>query len=132
MLSGTTLLLLLFTLAETFADNILLRRALRLRKLTENTHLRVKSELKQHQSLRQAAYEPFVRPVMLGVTQPIVIGLNLYAPLVYALLYVFLESLPLIYLVPKPSGYGIDAGELGIVFFMLNITCWMTYGLYWS
>ena len=42
-------------------------------------------------------------------------------------MYVWLEGLPLIYSTPRPSGYGFNLGELGIVFSCLSLTAGLAF-----
>ena len=63
-------------------DNILLKRAKRLRKLTGNPHLHSQSELDQAaMSKKEIAYESLVRPILL-TTEPAVLFSNIYIGLV--------------------------------------------------
>ncbi|KAJ8091808.1 hypothetical protein PM082_021044 [Marasmius tenuissimus] len=84
-------------LPETFAANILLKRARRLRKLTGNPHLRSQSELDQaNLSKKEVAFEALVRPIML-ITEPAVLFSNLYIGLVYSVFYLWFEAFPLVF-----------------------------------
>ena len=76
ILSGTVLVFLFFTLPETLADNVLLRRARRLRRLTGNPHLRARCELRAKKTFKEEIYEVLYLPLYLAVTQPIVIALS--------------------------------------------------------
>ncbi|KAH9177159.1 major facilitator superfamily domain-containing protein [Lactarius sanguifluus] len=87
-LSGATLVLLFFFFPETSAANILYRRARRLRKATGNPSVKLASEI------AAAAMTP--RDVTVDVP-PIVLILNVYVALICALLYIFFESFPIVF-----------------------------------
>jgi DHA1 family multidrug resistance protein-like MFS transporter len=123
-LSGGVLLVLLFTLPETSAANILVRRAKRLRRVTGNTALHSVGERAQSQMTgRQIAMMTLVRPFVLTLREPIVFFLNLYIGLIYAILYVWFEAFPLVF-----SGvYGFNAGEQGLAFMGIFVGAVVTY-----
>lgn len=89
MLSGFTLAVLTFSMPETSASNILVRRAARLRALTGNPHLRTKGELfAATMNGKEIAMMTFVRPFRLGLFEPIALSINLHIGMVYGVLYV--------------------------------------------
>jgi len=89
MLSGFALILLTFSMPETSATNILLRRTQRLRKVTGNPHLRSKGELfAATMTPREIGMMVFVRPFRLGLFEPIALSINLHIGMVYGVLYV--------------------------------------------
>lgn len=80
-----TVVLLSFTLPETSADTILLRKAARLRKMTGDDNIRALSEIHQsHLSVSAALFDALVRPITMTFTEPIIIAINLYNGLIYA------------------------------------------------
>jgi MFS transporter, DHA1 family, multidrug resistance protein len=86
MLSGFSLIVLIFLLPETSANNILVRRARRLRKATGNPNLRSKGEIfAAGLTGKEIALMTFVRPFQLGLTEPIALGINLHIGLVYGI-----------------------------------------------
>ncbi|KAK3670688.1 GTPase-activating protein [Recurvomyces mirabilis] len=96
-LSGTALVWLFFTLPETSAGNILYRRTKRLRKhLPAGVEIECEAEIEARLiTPREGLMMTFVRPFTLTFCEPILLVLNLYIALVYALLYLWLESIPL-------------------------------------
>jgi len=77
-LSGFTLVLLIFTLPETSAGTILLRRAKRLRKLTGNPNLKALAEISQEQMTGgEIVKMTLIRPFSLTFTEPIVLAIDL-------------------------------------------------------
>lgn len=98
--SGLTFIILFFLLPETSAAAILHKRTIRLRKLTGNTKLVCKADIASHGRetyLREVLRSIFVRPFIVSFTEPIVLVLNLYVALLYGLLYLWLESFPIVF-----------------------------------
>ncbi|KAI0317443.1 major facilitator superfamily domain-containing protein [Amylostereum chailletii] len=123
-LSGTALVILFFFFPETSPANILFRRAARLRKATGNPNLKSESEIEaEHMTPRDVAMIALVRPFTLNFQEPIVLALNLYIGLVYALLYIWFESFPLVFIgiygfrpqILGLSYLGILIGTLGVI-----------------
>jgi DHA1 family multidrug resistance protein-like MFS transporter len=98
-LSGPTLVLLFFFFPETSASNILYRRAKRLRKVTGNPSIKSASEIAvAAMRPREVAMDILVRPFALNFQEPIVLVLNIYIGLIYALLYIWFESFPIVFI----------------------------------
>ncbi|KAI0312939.1 major facilitator superfamily domain-containing protein, partial [Amylostereum chailletii] len=90
---------LFFFFPETSAANILYRRAKRLRKATGNPILRSQSEIDAaNMTPRDVVADALVRPLTLNFQEPIVLVLNLYIGLIYALLYIWFESFPIVFI----------------------------------
>jgi len=98
-LAGATLVLLFFFFPETSAANILYRRAKRIRKATGNPSIKSASEIgAAAMTPRDFAVDILVRPFALNFQEPIVLVLNVYIGLIYALLYVWFESFPIVFI----------------------------------
>ncbi|KAI0061852.1 MFS transporter [Artomyces pyxidatus] len=98
-LSSFTLVLLFFFYPETSAANILYRRASRLRKATGNENIKAQSEIEAaNLTPRDIAIEVLVRPFALNFQEPIVLAINMYIGLIYALLYIWFESFPIVFI----------------------------------
>jgi len=116
-LAAVTFLFLFCFLPETSSANILTRRARRLRELTGNDRLRCHDEVEYAQTpLRVTAWETLVRPFVLNV-EPIVLALNLYTSLIYALLYTWLESFSVVF----EGVYGFKTGQEALSFLGLLV-----------
>ncbi|OHF04259.1 multidrug resistance protein [Colletotrichum orchidophilum] len=112
-LSGFAFVLLFFCLPETSANNILYRRAKRLRKLTGNQKLMCEAELMaEEMTPRDIMMVSLVRPFTLNFTEPMVFLLNLYIALIYGLLYIWFESFPIVF----TGMYGFNIGLQGVAF----------------
>ncbi|KAI0061940.1 MFS general substrate transporter, partial [Artomyces pyxidatus] len=98
-LSGSALVVLLFFYPETSASNILYRRAARLREATGNPNLKSQGDIDAaNMTARDLAAEMLVRPLVLNFQEPIVLALNIYIGLIYALLYIWFESFPIVFI----------------------------------
>lgn len=116
--SGAALILLIFTLPETSSTNILARRAARLRKLTGNSELRSQGEMIQASMTgKEIAMMTLVRPFLLTIVDPMVLLLNLLIGLVYAILYVWLEAFPIVFI----ETHGFSYGEMGLAFLSILV-----------
>jgi MFS transporter, DHA1 family, multidrug resistance protein len=112
-LSGACLVFLTLFLPETSSSNILYRRTARYRKLTGNANLKCQPELEAEGMTGQEIVQmTLIRPFTLSFTEPIVFLLNLYIALVYALLYLWFESFPIVFL----GIYDFSLGTQGVAF----------------
>jgi len=124
-LSGFSLALLIFTLPETSAGTIPLRRAKRLRKLTGNDKLKSVSEIEAgNMTGAEVAKMTLIRPFSLTFTEPIVLAIDLYIGLVYAVLYSYFESFPIVY---GEGGYGWSLGVSMLPFAALLVGAILAY-----
>ncbi|KAI0043053.1 MFS transporter [Auriscalpium vulgare] len=122
-LSGFCFIVLFFFFPETSASNILYRRAKRLRKATGNTNLRSQSEIDAaHMSKRDLAVAALVRPFTLNFQEPIVLALNIYIGLIYALLYIWFESFPIVFI----GIYHFKTQLLGLAFLGVLVGAFVT------
>ena len=122
-LSGACLVFLTLFLPETSASNILYRRTCRYRKLTGNSNLKCEPELEaEGMTGNEIVQMILIRPFTLSFTEPIVFLLNLYIALIYAVLYLWFESFPLVFL----GIYNFSLGTLGLAFLGLLIGALIT------
>lgn len=135
LIAGVGFLILFFGMPETNAETILYRRAARLRALTGNDNLRSESEiLDAEKTFSSVMYEALVRPLIMTVKEPIVIAINLYIGLTYAILYSYFESYPLVFANAEGGGYGWGLGLAGIPLLALTVGGLLSYAIYcwWS
>ncbi|KAI7070919.1 multidrug resistance protein-like protein [Hortaea werneckii] len=98
--SGFALVFLFFFFPETSANYILCRRTARLRNHEPKDGLKFKCqpEIMGEQMTPTAAMKmTLVKPFTLCFGEPIVFALNLYIALIYAVLYCWLESIPIVF-----------------------------------
>ncbi|KAH9477360.1 Caffeine resistance protein 5 [Psilocybe cubensis] len=121
-LVGFTLILLIFWYPETNAETILLRRARRIRARTGNQELYSEGEVRQsHLKSSQVLYESLLRPFQL-MTEPVVLYLNLYISLGYAIFYLWFEAFPVVYI----DIYHFSLGASALPFLGLLVTAILT------
>jgi len=112
-LSGFAFVVLFFFYPETNPSSILYQRARRLRRATGNKSLRSQSEIDAaHITLQDVAMIALIRPIALNFQEPIVLALNLYIGLIYALLYLWFESFPIVFI----GIYGFTESTVGLSF----------------
>ncbi|EXJ87921.1 hypothetical protein A1O1_04848 [Capronia coronata CBS 617.96] len=129
-LSGLALLLMFFSLPETSADNILLRRVRRLRArartpIPSNSNsgkadavviLKSESEIRQSESSpRRLGFDALIKPWQINLLDPAVAFSTVYTALTYAIYYSFFESFTLVY----GDMYGFDLAQIGLAFLAL-------------
>lgn len=105
---------------ETSPNNILLRRARRLRAFSGNDKLLSQSEIDQgNQKFKTIAYQAFAVPVLICAQDPAVLFTNIYTSVIYGIYYSFFEAFPLAYI----GIYDFNVGELGIVYVDIAVGC---------
>ena len=128
-MSGPVFLLWFFFLPETSGDNILLRRAQRLRALSNNQKLASQSEIsRKGLSATTIAYEAGIKPFEIMFKDPAVLFTNVYTALTYGIYYSFFEVFALVY---GPI-YGFNIGETGVVFTCIVVGCVLAMAIYFS
>ncbi|KAK5109708.1 hypothetical protein LTR85_002286 [Meristemomyces frigidus] len=119
-LSAPILVVFLLFYPETSSDNILRRRAQRLRKLTGNPNIKSKSEIDQASlKLSEVFVDAMIKPTEIMFKDPAVMFTNIYTSLTYGIYYSFFEVFPLVY----PPLYGFNLGETGLTFITIGIAC---------
>jgi DHA1 family multidrug resistance protein-like MFS transporter len=119
-MSGPVLIIMLLFLPETSTDTILLRRAQRLRRITQNSNIHAPSEIDQgDQTIGRRMSSSLVKPLEIMAKDPAIFFTNLYTSLVYGIYYSFFEAFPLVY----PVMYGFSSGQSGLIFVSLAAAC---------
>jgi DHA1 family multidrug resistance protein-like MFS transporter len=117
-LSAPVFLLLFFLLPETSSDNILLRRAARLRRTNSGVNFRSQSEIDQkHLSAKEMAFDALIKPWEMNIRDPAILFTTLYVSLCYAIFYSFFEVFPLVF----PEIYHFSLGESGLAFLSVPV-----------
>lgn len=119
-MSAPVLLIMIVFLPETSVDNILLRRAQRLRRVTKNPNIRSPREV-SHDTLSFWGLMRFslVKPIEIMAKDPAILFTNIYTSLVYGIYYSFFEAFPLVF----PVIYGFSPSQAGLVFVSLAVAC---------
>ncbi|KAK7937278.1 uncharacterized protein PG986_014146 [Apiospora aurea] len=120
------LLTMFFLFPETSSANILYQRAKRLRKTTGNDRLKSQSEVDA------AHHTPKDTLVMLGHAftltfgEPVILLVDLYAGLLYGVLFLWFESFPLVY----GDIYHFTSGQQGLVFLGIFVFAAVTVSIF--
>jgi DHA1 family multidrug resistance protein-like MFS transporter len=134
--ASAPVLIALFTfMPETSGPNILLCRAQRLRKLTGSQKLMSQSEIDQsHMKVSSIAIDALIKPLEITIKDPAVLFVQVYSGIVYGIYYsckcpltqhsplanrTDFEVFPLVY----PVYYGMNLGEVGLVFICIAVGC---------
>lgn len=122
-LAAWILVVLIFFLPETSADNILYRRAMRLRKVTGDPGFVCEAQLRADYTAGTEVFKAhLVRPFTLVLTEPAVFFLNLYSAFAYGLMYIWFEALPQAY----GEVYHFGTGKQGIALLGLIVGVLLT------
>jgi MFS transporter, DHA1 family, multidrug resistance protein len=128
-MSSPVFILWFFFLPETAPSNILLRRAMRLRKISGNARIRSQTEIdRKGLTFRHIAFDAVIKPMEIMIKDPAVLFTNVYTALTYGIYYSFFEVFPLVY---GPL-YGFNLGETGIVFVCIVVACIIGMVIYFS
>ncbi|ORX95598.1 major facilitator superfamily domain-containing protein [Clohesyomyces aquaticus] len=97
-LASPGFVLLFCLLPETSTDNILLRRAARLRLVTGNPNYRSQSEIKQATMTRSdILFNAIIKPREMNILDPAILFSTIYVALLYAIFYPFFEAFPMVF-----------------------------------
>ncbi|KAF8243643.1 MFS general substrate transporter [Wilcoxina mikolae CBS 423.85] len=91
-----SLILCVLFLEETYPPSILVSKAAHLRRITKNWGIHAKQD-EVAVDLRTLISKNFSRPLQLLFTEPIVFLISLYTAFIYAILYLFLVSYPIVF-----------------------------------
>lgn len=126
-IAGPVFIVWFFFVPETYAPNILLRRAKRLRALTGDTRLESQSEIDQKgMKPSKIAIDALIKPLEITIKDPAIAFVNLYTALVYGIYYSFFEVFPLVY----PVMYHMSLGIVGVVFTCILVACLIGVAIY--
>lgn len=119
--------LMFLFLPETSAENILLRRAARLRRLTGSPRFMSASEIRQR-NLKPSAVllDALIKPLEITIKDPAMLFVQVYTAIIYCIYYSFFEVFPLVY----PVFYHFNLGQVGLVFLCVLVACFIGIGIY--
>lgn len=125
-LSSLTLIVLVFFFPETSNENILYRRAVRLRKLTgDNRYYTLKEREESKLSFKEFIFTALYRPFEMIIKDPIVLALDLYIALCYGTFYLFFEAFPIVFV----GIYNFTLIEMGLAFLGFCVGCIIAYAV---
>jgi MFS transporter, DHA1 family, multidrug resistance protein len=112
-MASISLIALLLFMPETSSQNILLKRARRLRKLTGDQRLQSQSEIDQHNmKVSDIVSTALIRPMEIMLKDPAIFFVNLYTGFFYGVFYTFFEVFPLVF----PVMYGFSLSQTSLTF----------------
>ncbi|KAK7710220.1 GTPase-activating protein [Diaporthe eres] len=119
-----------FFLPETSAANILYKRAKRLRAATGNDRIRSQTEVDTTHYTVKDNLLLLGRAFTITFLEPIVLLVDLYAGLLYGVLFIWFESFPVVF----GGIYGFNVGSQGLVFLSILVftAITMTAFLFWT
>lgn len=117
IMSGTAIIGLIFLYEESYAPLILCRKASELRRRTGNWGIYAPHESVEL-DLNQIVTNNLTRPVRLLFTEPIIFLITLYTAFIYGILYLCLESYPIIF---GPEGYNFPANLIQMPYISLAV-----------
>ncbi|OGE56025.1 hypothetical protein PENARI_c003G00271 [Penicillium arizonense] len=125
--SAPVLILMFVFLPETSSATILLRRAERLRKIHNNKRFMSQSEIDQrNMRVSDVAIDALIKPLEITIKDPAVLFVQIYTAIIYGIYYSFFEVFPLVY----PVDYGMNLGQIGLVFLCIMVSCIIGIALY--
>ncbi|CUS24720.1 LAQU0S19e00122g1_1 [Lachancea quebecensis] len=123
-ISAATLILLVVFFPETQHQNILHRRAARVRKKTGDPRYYTKQERVDAQ-IKATSFmkELFVRPFLIMALEPAVLAFDIYIAVCYGAFYLFFEAFPLVFI----GIYNFTLVEMGLAFLGFCVGCLLAY-----
>ncbi|KAJ5832113.1 MFS multidrug transporter [Penicillium riverlandense] len=115
ILSGSCWIGLLF-MPETFSPVILKKKAAKLRKQTGSNSYFSRQELK-NASWRDTMLPILTRPIMMLISEPIILSTAIYISLAYSLVFFFFQAYPIIY----EGTYGFDVQTTSFIYIPIGI-----------
>lgn len=97
ILSGSTLVIVIFFLPETHADTLHYRKYRRIVRQTGKTDIFCEAKDKINQDVVASLKEMLWRPLMISIVEPVVLLINVYICLVYSVVYLWFEAFPIVY-----------------------------------
>ncbi|KAM0258610.1 hypothetical protein ACHAQJ_003781 [Trichoderma viride] len=136
-LNAPVFIFMFFFLPETSSATILLQRARRLRRLTGRSDLQSQSEIDQSKlTVNEVISQNLWRPFEINILDPSVLFTSLYTGLMYAIFYSFFEVFPFVYATGLPGlaspthGYGMNQGQVGLIFLSISVGVSISIALY--
>lgn len=116
--SGASLVVLSWFLPETYSKTILYRKAERLRALTGNDKIVSEGHLENMKlNMHEILIETLYRPFEIVIFEPVVFMINLYIGMVYSVMYLWFEALPIVF----TETYNFTLVETGAAYVALEV-----------
>jgi multidrug resistance protein len=119
IISGTTFILGVVGLRETYAVYILEKKTRNL--IRETGDLELKSALHDGTATGEHFTSAIIRPGKMLVMSPIILFLSVYVALLFGYLYLFITTFPRVF----PEQYGFTTGQTGLTYLGLGVGCFL-------
>ncbi|KAK9474971.1 major facilitator superfamily domain-containing protein [Dipodascopsis tothii] len=127
MISGSSLVMLTFFLPETNGQTILYRKAQRLRRLTGNPNITSRAEIEvSKMNFKEMMFDSLWRPIEIAFKEPIVLAINSYIALVYAVMYLWFEAFPIV----MEGLYGFNLIQTGVAYSGILVGCYLSGAMF--
>jgi DHA1 family multidrug resistance protein-like MFS transporter len=127
ILDGATLCILTFFLPESSQLTLLYRKAQRLRRVTGNEAIISEGDLKVNEmDVKEIAIDTLWRPIEIAFGEPVVFFINIYIALMYAIMYLWFEAFPLVFV----DIHGFNMIETGVGYTSIMIGVVLGGGFY--
>ncbi|OBA19603.1 multidrug resistance protein 7 [Metschnikowia bicuspidata var. bicuspidata NRRL YB-4993] len=125
--SGALFLVLSFFLPESYGKTILYRKAERLRALTGNMNITSEGHIENEaKEWGKVLVETFWRPFEIMIFEPVVLLINIYLGLLYAIIYLWFEAFPIVFF----EMYGFTLVEMGASYICLIVGIFVGFCFY--
>ncbi|KZT02502.1 MFS general substrate transporter [Laetiporus sulphureus 93-53] len=114
--AGACLILIVFTLPETYLPILMVQRAKRLRKETGDDRYWAPLE-RQSKSVGQHARDVLARPFLILFQEPMLLAITTYMSFVYGCIYLLFEAYPIVF----TEGHNLNEGISGLMFLPIFI-----------
>ncbi|KAI0788630.1 MFS general substrate transporter [Abortiporus biennis] len=128
--AGVCVVVVFFTLPETFVPILLVKKAKKLRKETGDDRYWAPLE-KLDLSFAKRVEHILARPFKILFLEPMLLAITLYMSFIYGCIYLLFEAYPIVFTL----GHGLNAGETGLTFlpiFIGGVIACAGYILYWN
>lgn len=115
---------LVFFFPESRRENILFRRALRLRRITgDKRYYTLASEKEKEMTVQQFLIASFYKPFYIIIQEPIALAFDLYLAVYTAVFYLYFEAFPIVF----GGIYNFTLIEQGLAYLGFAATDWVAY-----
>jgi len=117
--NGVCIVIVVFTLPETYAPVLLARKAQKIRQDTKDERYYAPIEAAQAISFAGRLKQTLTRPFKMFFQEPMLAATVLYTSFIYGTLYMMFEAFPNVF----QGEHGFDAGKLGLTYLPIPIGC---------
>ncbi|KAI9512855.1 MFS general substrate transporter [Russula earlei] len=116
MFAGVCLILLIFTIPETYVPVLLVQKAQRIRKETGDNRYYAPKEA-NNLSIGQRLYNILAMPFKILFLEPMLVAIVIYQSFMYGCIYLLFEAYPIVF----TQGHHLNAGISGLMFLPVSL-----------